>query len=75
MNPDKEPRPGTREPKARADDRDDSSKITPAADLQADDAISPGLSGELGADGTPASPEPTRASRASKQQGKTDAGR
>ena len=38
----------------RADDRDDSSKTTPATDLQSDDAISPGLSGDLGADGTPA---------------------
>lgn len=41
-------------PHGHADDRDDSSKTTPASDLQADDAISPGLSDDLGADGTPA---------------------
>ncbi len=37
-----------------ADDRDDSNKTTPATDMQADDACSPALGGDLGADGTPA---------------------
>jgi hypothetical protein len=37
-----------------ADDRDDSSKTTPATDMQADDALGPGLGEDLGADGTPA---------------------
>ncbi len=51
-NPDKPLAAGA--PQGRADDRDDSSKTTPATDMQSDDAISPGLSGDLGADGTPA---------------------
>lgn len=51
-NPDKPTAGGLS--RGRADDRDDSSKTTPATDMQADDAISPNLSGDLGGDGTPA---------------------
>ncbi len=41
------------QPHGRADDRDDSSKTTPATDMQADDALSPGLSEDLGTEVAP----------------------
>lgn len=41
-------------PTRRADERDDSSKTTPASDMQADDAVSPVTGGDPGAVGAPA---------------------
>lgn len=65
------PQPPAGPTRGQADDRDDSSKTTPASDMQGDDTLSPGLSGDLGADGTPAAGEQRRGER--REQGPGEA--
>lgn len=66
-----------------ADDRDDSSKTTPASDMQGDDAGSPASGATPAAEGNPADrnerreqgPRETRSSKSMKQESRTGEGR
>jgi hypothetical protein len=79
MNPDRERRHTEREPKQRADDRDDSSRTTPAADMQPEDASTADTESASTEDA--ARPDArdsaggTPADAAMKQEHKTSAGR
>lgn len=75
MTPDHD-KPADPTPQRRAGDRDDSHRVTPAADLQPEDACSENTpQADLGdADPAPGSSEP-RARTAMKQQSRTEAGR